>query len=104
MERKKAMIASAIIAVTVMSGAVAYAASSGITNSRSDNVGQLQPTATQPTTITVVVDPVTGKATNAAPLPAAAEAPGATSQRSGVDHYDDRGSERQERESEDGDD
>ena len=78
MERTKAVIASAIVAATVMGDAVAYAATSGITNSRSDNVGQLQPAGVQPVTITVVVDPVTGTVTVPAPQPAAVAQPAAS--------------------------
>jgi hypothetical protein len=75
MERQKALIASAIVAVTLMTGAVAYAAASGLTDGRTDTVGQLQPVATQPATVTVYVDPATGAVTTTAPAANAPTAP-----------------------------
>jgi hypothetical protein len=73
MERKRALFASAIVAASVMTGAVAYAASSSLTTASRDNVGQLQPTGILPPTITVIVDPATGVA-SATPAPAVAVA------------------------------
>ena len=52
-----------VVAATVMTGAVAYAASSSLTTASRDNVGQLQPTANVAPAITVIVDPATGVAT-----------------------------------------
>ena len=46
MERRKALIASAVIALTLTTGAAAYAAGSGVLSGRTDNVGNLQPVAT----------------------------------------------------------
>ena len=70
MERSKALVASTIIAVTLMTGAVAYAASSGVLNGRNDNVGKLQATATQPAPQpndgTASVNPAAGAATTSA--------------------------------------
>ena len=70
MERSKALVASTIIAVTLLTGAVAYAASSGVMNGRNDNVGKLQATATQPATqpndATASVNPAAGAATTSA--------------------------------------
>ncbi len=63
MERTKAMVASAIIAVTLTTGAVAFAASSGVIGGRHDNVGNLQLTTPQPTDLTVFVDPATDAVT-----------------------------------------
>jgi hypothetical protein len=60
MERKKALIISAVIATTVMLGAVAVTANSNLLDRPGDNVGNLQATTTQPAEITVYVDPVTG--------------------------------------------
>lgn len=74
MEPKRALLASTIIAATVMTGAVAYAASSSLTDNNRDNVGQLHPTATQPPTITVIVDPATGAATAPSTLDAGSTA------------------------------
>lgn len=55
MERTKALLASAVVAGTLMTGAVAYGATSIVTGRSSDNVGKLQPTAvTRP--VTVVLD------------------------------------------------
>jgi hypothetical protein len=62
MERQKALIASAIVAVTLMTGAVAFAAASGLTDGRRDNVGNLQPVTLQPT-VTVSADPTAGSVT-----------------------------------------
>jgi len=59
------LIASALGATTVMTGGAAYAALSGIAESRGDHIGQLHPSATQPTTTTVVVDQATGVVTTA---------------------------------------
>ena len=63
----------------IVGGGVAYAATSGITNSRSDNVGRLQPTGVQPATITVVVDPTTGSVTSPVPQAVATAQPAAGS-------------------------
>ena len=43
MERRKALVASAIIAATLTTGAASYALSSGALGGRHDNVGNLQP-------------------------------------------------------------
>lgn len=68
MERKKALIASAIVAATLTTGAVAFAAVT-VTNAPQDNVGNLQPVT--PRTLTVYVDPTTGSVTqpSVAPVP-----------------------------------
>jgi len=73
MERRKALIASAVIALTLTTGAAAYAAGSGVLSGRTDNVGNLQPVATQPTDITVYLDPATGAVTTTAPPVATAD-------------------------------
>jgi hypothetical protein len=68
MERQKALIASVIVAVVLMTGAVAYAAGGGLIGGRQDNVGNLQTATTQPvaapaTDITLYVDPARGRST-----------------------------------------
>lgn len=62
MERKKALIASTIVAASMMTAAVAYAASSGLTDTGRDGVGQLQPATTPGPGVTVIIDPLTGAA------------------------------------------
>ena len=71
MERQKALIASAVIAVTLTAGAVGVFAGSGLLDARTDNVGKLQSTTTQPTQVTVYVDPTTGAVSSTPPQPAA---------------------------------
>ena len=71
MERQKAVIASAIVAVTLMTGAVAFAAASGLTDGRRDNVGNLQPVAPPPTAVVVSADPTAGSVTTTATPPSA---------------------------------
>lgn len=76
MERKKALLASTIVAASMMTAAVAYAASSGLTDPRRDSVGQLQPATTSTPSVTVIVDPLTGAAravSSTAPAPSATE-------------------------------
>jgi hypothetical protein len=75
MERKKSLLAATIISATLLTGAVAYAASSGVLEGRDDNVGNLQPTAIEPTDITIYVDPATGSVTTAKPQIAATTPP-----------------------------
>jgi len=86
MERKKSLLAATIISATLLTGAVAYAASSGVLEGREDNVGNLEPTAIVPTDITIYVDPATGSVT--ATKPQAAATP---TEDSGHDSDDDSG-------------
>ena len=77
MDRRKALLASTIVTVTLVAGAAAFAANSGLVGSRSDNVGNLQPlvttTATSaPTVVTVYIDPATGAVVTPSTTPAAA--------------------------------
>jgi hypothetical protein len=103
MQRKKSLLAATIISATLLTGAVAYAASSGVLEGRDDNVGNLQPTTTRSSEITVFVDPVTGLVTATTPQPAAgATAPTTTRQpsadvtttRSTTSTIDDHGGDR----------
>ncbi len=90
MDRRKALLASTIVTVTLVAGAAAFAANSGLVGSRSDNVGNLRPaplttSASAPTVVTVYVDPATGAvvappATVAPAAAAAAPAPTDTGQ------------------------
>lgn len=89
MDRKKALLTSTIVAATVMVGAVAFAASSDLTDSPRDNVGKLQPAVTAPA-LTIVVDPTTGAAavssTTAVPATLATSTNG---QHEGQEHHED---------------
>ncbi len=73
MKRSKALIASAVVATTLVVGAGVYFAGSGVLAGETDNVGNLQPIATsvpQPDAspeITVFVDPATGAASTVDP-------------------------------------
>lgn len=60
MERKKALLTSALIAGSLTVGAFGVAAGSGLVGAPTDNVGKLQPISTQPTQVTVYFDPATG--------------------------------------------
>lgn len=83
MERSKALVASALVAVGLTVGAGIYVAGSGLLAGATDNVGNLQPTVAEttvpatPQEITVYVDPATGAATTVAPtaVPAVGPAP-----------------------------
>ena len=61
MEISKSLFAATVVSATLLTGAVAYAASSGVIDGRDDNVGNLQPTAQNPA-VTVVVDPTSTRA------------------------------------------
>ena len=61
MEISKSLFAATLVSATLLTGAVAYAASSGVIDGRDDNVGNLQPTAQNPA-VTVVVDPTSTRA------------------------------------------
>lgn len=75
MERQKAVIASALLAGSLMTGGVAFAISGGALESGQDNVGKLQPTtAVAPAPAdpsNVVVAPQNPPTTSAAPAAAA---------------------------------
>lgn len=111
MERQKALIASVIVAVVLMTGAVAYAAGGGLIGGRQDNVGNLQTATTQPvaapaTDITLYVDPATGavSATTTAPAATAADTAPAEQPASGEREHEDDDHEGGERESGEHDD
>ena len=68
MERRKAIFASAAVAVTLVLGAGSYVAGSGLLAGASDNVGRLSATtASPPREITVYGDPGTGASTTVVP-------------------------------------
>jgi hypothetical protein len=71
MQRSKALVAATIIAVTLFTGAVAYAASSGVLDGRNDNVGKLQPIATQPIDVTPTTAPRAANSAVVTPAPQA---------------------------------
>lgn len=74
MERQKAVIASALLAGSLMTGGLAYAITGGALDSRQDNVGKLQPTTSA--AITVPVDRVDATpAANPSPVSPATSAP-----------------------------
>lgn len=93
MDRRKALMASTIVTVTLVAGAAAFAANSGLVGSRSDNVGSLQPAAVTsvaaagaPTVVTVFIDPVSG----AVVAPPATIAPTPPAERGENEHEDER--------------
>ena len=49
MTKRTALAAAVIVAATLATGTVAYATSIGIAIGRTDNIGRLQPTLTDPT-------------------------------------------------------
>jgi hypothetical protein len=118
MERQKAVIASALLAGSLMTGGVAFAITGGALDGQQDNVGKLQPTtavATVPDASTTVGQlPQTTSATRAPAITAAppSASPSTTSQASPAaggeyeDEHDDHddGHEYDEHESEDDDD
>lgn len=123
MERSKAVIASAVVAVGLTLSAGVYIAGSGLLAGATDNVGNLKPavaspaatiaptTVAPPTTsreIVVVVDPSTGSASTSVPdrsptpavtVPRVAAVPPSTQVTT-----DDHGGERRDDDHDDGDD
>lgn len=90
MDRRKALLASTIVTVTLVAGAAAFAANSGLVGSRSDNVGNLQPaplttSVSTPTVVTVYIDTATG-AVVAPPATAAPAAVAAAPANTGEGH------------------
>jgi len=74
-ERKTALMVSMVVSGSLVLGAVAFAASLGMSDASADNVGNLQPVATdltqppQPTEVTLYLDPVTGVLSTTPPAP-----------------------------------
>lgn len=63
MERQKAVIASAMLAGSLMTGGLVFAVNGGALDARQDNVGKLQPTVTQAVAPASYVDPTTTSST-----------------------------------------
>jgi hypothetical protein len=108
MEISKSLFAATIVSATLITGAVAYAASSGAIDGRDDNVGKLQPTAVQnsvdsradnPTSTTRIDDSTTrrGSSSTVTTSPSTTRRPDATTATAGTaptSTIDDHGGDR----------
>ena len=83
MERKQALIVSAVVTAAAMLVAVVFTLNSTLLDARGDDVGNLKVASTQPAEVTVYVDPATGATALTPPptttVPATVPAPGVTS-------------------------